>query len=39
MRVTLSDLLGRVTLPPPDTDRNRFFYWLTFPLACVAAVS
>lgn len=38
MRATLSELLGRVTWPPPDTDRNRFFYRLTFPLACVAAV-
>lgn len=38
MRATLSELLGRVTWPPPDTDRNRFLYRLTFPLACVAAV-
>lgn len=38
MRATLSELLGRVTWPPPDTDRNRFLFRLTFPLAGVAAV-
>ena len=38
----LAELLGRltgaITWPPPDTDRNRFLFRLTFPLAAVAAV-
>ncbi|MEJ2870637.1 hypothetical protein WCD74_22940 [Actinomycetospora sp. OC33-EN08] len=38
----LAELLGRLTgwiqWPPPDTDRNRFLFRLTFPLATLAAV-
>lgn len=38
----LAELLGRltgaITWPPPDTDRNRFLFRLTFPLAALAAV-
>jgi hypothetical protein len=34
----LGRLAGRITWPPPDTDRNRFLFRLTFPLAALAAV-
>lgn len=38
----LAELLGRlsgaITWPPPDTDRNRFLFRLTFPLSTLAAV-
>lgn len=38
----LAELLARlnrmITWPPPDTDRNRFLFRLTFPLAALASV-